>query len=511
MASNKIDTDIDNYTREDLLDLLDLSSVEDVNEDDVMEATRPLITRFSQENDNDLAYFFTEVQNKLLEELDDDDTEEYNEQHDETTQLGNWYQNEHLTQSSKVQSDKVTDRTHKVEVFDNDGANSKMVMKQQQLGVNQTYNLPVAQGTINPNLKNINTRLVNIDSQYRENIFPFTTNTGSPSCSTDFTFDLTDPLFKTTSLKLYSIQIPYSWYVIDSQKGNNCFFIDSSSVIIEDGNYSPTELINEIQNHLTVDFSGIDISYNTRNGKSTFTNNSSTDISMTFYDPNGGLVCDGGCNQNSKINSNLGWVLGFRGQLDTSTNEIVMVYNVPNTSTPIGNNTLVSESLVDTYGPKYFLLVIDDFNQNHLNKGLVGINSLNRTLKLPSYWNADLSCNTLIKPVSYIQSAPRRLSQAQLYTLNEITQSRKATTRNRLSTPTTTDVLGLIPIDKNGAVIGQQIIEDGSTLQLNQRTYFGPVDIERMRVRLVDDKGYTVNLNGADWSFSLIATILYQY
>ena len=32
---------------------------------------------------------------------------------------------------------------------------------------NQTYNLSVAQGTLNPNLKNINTRLVNI-----EKIFP---------------------------------------------------------------------------------------------------------------------------------------------------------------------------------------------------------------------------------------------------------------------------------------------------------------------------------------------------
>jgi hypothetical protein len=513
MASNEIDTDINNYTKDDLLDMLNLSSVEDVDENDIVDATRPLIARFSQENDKNLAYFFTEVQEKLIEEIDDDDDklDEYNEQHDETTQIGNWYQNEHLTQSSKVQSDKVTDRTHKVELFDKDSTNSKMVMKQEQLGVNQTYNLSVAQGTLNPNLKNINTRLVNIDSQYRENIFPFTTNTGSPSCSTDFTFDLTDPLFKTTSLKLYSIQIPYSWYVIDSQKGNNCFFIDGSAVIIEDGNYTPDELISEIQDQLTSGFSGIDISYNPRNGKSFFTNTSSSDISINFYDPTGGLVCEGGCNQNSKINSNLGWILGFRGYLDTTNNEVVMVYNLPHTTPPSGNNILVSESLVDTYGPKYFLLVIDDFNQNHLNKGLVGINSLNRTLKLPSYWNADLSCNPVTKPATYVQNAPRRLSQAQLYTLNEITQSRKATTRDRLSTPTTTDVLGLIPIDKNGAVIGQQIIEDGSTLQLNQRTYFGPVDIERMRVRLVDDKGYTVNLNGADWSFALIATILYQY
>ena len=187
-----------------------------------------------------------------------------------------------------------------------------------------------------------------------------------------------------------------------------------------------------------------------------------------------------------------------------------MVYNLPHTTPPLGNNILVSESLVDTYGPKYFLLVIDDFNQNHLNKGLVGINSLNRTLKLPSYWNADLSCNPVTKPATYVQNAPRRLSQAQLYTLNEITQSRKATTRDRLSTPTTTDVLGLIPIDKNGAVIGQQIIEDGSTLQLNQRTYFGPVDIDRLKIQLLDEYGRVIDLNYMDWSMSLIFETLYD-
>ena len=77
--------------------------------------------------------------------------------------------------------------------------------------------------------------------------------------------------------------------------------------------------------------------------------------------------------------------------------------------------------------------------------------------------------------------------------------------------PTTTDVLAIIPIKKEGLLTGQQFVEYGSTLQLNLRTYFGPVDIDRLKVRLVDDKGFTVNLNGGDWSFSLISENLYQY
>ena len=51
----------------------------------------------------------------------------------------------------------------------------------------------------------------------------------------------------------------------------------------------------------------------------------------------------------------------------------------------------------------------------------------------------------------------------------------------------------------------------GPDLQANERVYFGPVDIERVRVRLIDDKGNTVNLNGVDWSFTLSIEQLYQY
>ena len=62
----------------------------------------------------------------------------------------------------------------------------------------------------------------------------------------------------------------------------------------------------------------------------------------------------------------------------------------------------------------------------------------------------------------------------------------------------------------NTLAYGKQLIDDFN-LDEATRVYFGPVDIERMRVRLVNDKGYTVNLNGNDWSFTLTATALYQY
>jgi hypothetical protein len=54
-------------------------------------------------------------------------------------------------------------------------------------------------------------------------------------------------------------------------------------------------------------------------------------------------------------------------------------------------------------------------------------------------------------------------------------------------------------------------VEFSGSLQDNKRTYFGPVNIDRMRVRLLDDKGNILNLNGAEWSISIISENLYQY
>lgn len=88
-------------------------------------------------------------------------------------------------------------------------------MKRKELDVLNSHPLLIAQDSLNPTLKNINQRLVVIDSQFRSSI--------SPSSSTDFTLDLSDPLTNTLSLKLYSYQIPYSWYVIDKTMGTSFF------------------------------------------------------------------------------------------------------------------------------------------------------------------------------------------------------------------------------------------------------------------------------------------------
>jgi hypothetical protein len=62
----------------------------------------------------------------------------------------------------------------------------------------------------------------------------------------------------------------------------------------------------------------------------------------------------------------------------------------------------------------------------------------------------------------------------------------------------------------SGLANGSSYVEFGGTLQNQERLYFGPVNIHRMTVKLVSDRGDIVDLNGANWSFSLICEQLYK-
>jgi hypothetical protein len=80
--------------------------------------------------------------------------------------------------------------------------------------------------------------------------------------------------------------------------------------------------------------------------------------------------------------------------------------------------------------------------------------------------------------------------------------------------PKTSDVFAVIPLRTaaaTGLTMGQHYIDSGPSLLTNQRAYFGPVVINKLRVTLRDDKGYIVNLHGNDWSFSLVTEELYEF
>ena len=545
--------DVNTYSVDELKELLGLSTEPDAYTlDDIEKHFWLLMNKYPGLAKNG---FLGKAKERILKDLnmDPDATPETNE---EPEDMKEWWSNQYLPNSNPLQNLKITDRKNKVKIFD-DKNGSHDTMKREQLSVLNSHPLLIAQDSLNPTLKNINQRLVVIDSQYRQNIAPFSENTAAPSSSTDFTLDLSDPLTDTLSLKMYSYQIPYSWYVIDKNMGTSYFWVKNLStnivysIAIDDGNYTKAELVTAIQYKLDVvlnntgpPFNGnnLDISYNQFNGKSCFvfdTQVATPNVEVIFYDtekynsyydnvtvvnPLGNQTGIGSTTM--KINNNLGWILGYRPG-DDKTLPIVFSrivrasvnYKVSAVSYPYNlANGLFSDGPIDTYGTRYLIVVLDDFNQNHLNNGLVNIVDTDTTLSVPDYFSPDLpnvcapdpQLGGAMEPF-YVQSLPRKLTQAQVYSINQILDNRNTTYKYRTAGPTTTDVFAIIPLKKQGFDAGDTIIELGSALMYNTRVYFGPVNISRMRVSLQDDKGNTLNLNGSDWSITLMAETLYQY
>ena len=541
--------DVDTYSIDELKELLGLSTDKDAyTVDDIESHFDVLSSKYSRLAKDG---FLNKAKKRILDDLDmnPDAEPKINK---EPSDLNDWWTNQYLPNDNVLQNLKVTDRKNKVKIF-NDENGSHETMKREQLSVLNSHPLLIAQDSLNPTLKNINQRLVVIDSQYRQNITPFSENVNAPSSSTDFTLDLSDPLTDTLSLKLYSYQIPYSWYVVDKNMGTSIFWVRYGttvySIAIDDGNYSKTGLINSIQYKLdtvlnvNAPFNGnhLDISYNQYNGKACFLFNSaapSINVEIIFYDTvnynsyydttssaNPGIQTGVGSTA-MKINNNLGWILGYRPGDDktlpiTFSREVIsgINYNIGASAYPYNLvNGIFSEGPIDTYGTKYLIVVLDDFNQNHLNNGLVNIVDNDTTLSVPDYFSPDLPNVCAPDPQLngeripfYVQSMPRKLTQAQLYSINQILDNKNTTYKYRTTGPTTTDVFAIIPIKKQSNDSGDMIIDLGSSLMYNTRTYFGPVNISRMRVSLQDDKGNTLNLNGSDWAITLMAETLYQY
>ena len=573
-----IDTTVSNYTLTELLTIVGIDN-KNIDKDKITNNTNALFNKFKNK-DSKLADFFLNVQSELLQYVDGLNNEQDDEDDDDASdkiivegfgsmskeavypsgekQITDWFDNQYLKQGDTTQSDKITDRKQKVNVF----GNSHNQMKQQQIATTDTYNLPVKQDSLNPNLKNTINRFINLDSQFRQY-----TN-GIDSTSTDYTCDLSDTIKNALKLSLYSYQIPFGWYVIDTAYGNTCFWISDPSsgivvpVSVPSGNYTQVAF----QTQLNISFAnagftfpapptGITapVNYNPNSGIVTLylydgsyngvddignpiSFNITTSTNIIFFDFTGILQCNVTCGSKSShhFNNTLGWLMGYR---------------IP--YSPVKQAGNVASSVLDLNGTKYLILVIDDYNQNHVNNGLVSISQFSNTLKIPSYYSPDIpyTCitpeqqgNNLSQIISELNSqggeeninnglliagkyddnyastqivlpsAPRTLTKSQLYTINSINSNNNNLTNYLAKAPTSSDILAIIPVKTSvGVPTGSLLVEFSGSLQDSNRTYFGPVNIDRMAVRLLDDKGNVLNLNGIDWCCTIKCECLYQY
>jgi hypothetical protein len=174
---------------------------------------------------------------------------------------------------------------------------------------------------------------------------------------------------------------------------------------------------------------------------------------------------------------------------------------------------LTGDTSVNTTLYNYFYIILDDYNQNHLNDGVVINIQSESKLPLPSYSNlAVQSCNsdgtTIFSSPSLTQNQLTATNTMNLSHVPDITS--QSSIKQKASYPSIQDVFAFIPMKTNGLANGSTYIEFGGTLQNQSRLYFGPVNIHRMSVKLVTNKGDTLDLNNADWSFSFECEQLYR-
>lgn len=220
-------------------------------------------------------------------------------------------------------------------------------------------------GIINPLRKRTIRKNLNIDSRFRESYYT--------TLSTNFNINLPLNMDNVVQMQLSAIEIPTTYFLVSKQYGNNFFTItannDTAIISIPDGNYTENTLIDAINNQLLLQSStalqNVNFAVNLVTSASGSTGSGQTlvgaagagppaltQLELNFQNNESGFE-----DRNTPLPLKLGWILGFRnGKYE-------------------GNLNYVSEGIIDIQAPKYVYLVVDDYNNSVNNNFFSAFNS----------------------------------------------------------------------------------------------------------------------------------------
>ena len=265
--------------------------------------------------------------------------------------------------------------------------------------------------------------------------------------STNFHVDLPLRLSKVVSLQLSALELPSTFYVITKVSGNNFFVLN-----IDDESSGP--LIVSIPDG-NYDYIGLQtyISNFLSTAPGKYKN---IEFLVDINTPSG---------TGPSAGSGKMIVGSSTGNLKFSINFLTDKYGNDDKQTPLPlklgwlmgfrqgyyENALsyVSEGIVDLIGSRYVYLVIDDFN-NSVNDGFYGA------------FNASILNKNILARISL---------QGSVYSYSS---------------------------------------KDNLNLITSPRQYFGPVDIQKLQVQLLDEYGRVIDLNNMDYSFCLTFQTIYD-
>ena len=316
-------------------------------------------------------------------------------------------------------------------------------------------------GKINPIHTPVITKCLNIDTRFRDNLYT--------SQSSDFMFSLPEKIRKVVSMQLSAYEFPATFYNTSASYGNNFFHIsctwgpaldtsmtDVRTLLLPDGNYSAADMITFLNDQLAPKHP--------------------EDQSLVY--PN----------------------------LDSSGifNCIQFALDLNENGSGSGKVTLqASDQLFYTYSDKIISIDLDFTLDQHLRTDLVNITS-------KMGWNLGFIRPRYTGKPKYISDTlPDPAAIRYLYlVVNDFNNSVNNTFIGAFNRwILNNNILARIPI--NGQYFNL-LMENQLSQHLEPRKYFGPVDVQRMHIQILDDHGRVLDINNANYSFCITFKCLYD-
>lgn len=329
-------------------------------------------------------------------------------------------------------------------------------------------------GVVNPLLMNTILKAVNIDTRFRENYYS--------TKSTNITVTLPFRLEKVISYRIVGITLPLTYYNISQSYGNNVMQINvysrtvlgqidaSYNLILPDGCYNTTQLNSTYSSCLSEVINNI-----LENDPNSPNNNPSTpNLNLRYIiDRTSGrsiIAQDKSISGTIEYNFEIIFTVGFNlqsSQVEEDYMRALMLrlgwvlgyrlgkYSSSNVFPPTTYGSIVSEGICFTKFPLYGFLAIDDFNNNANDYYM-------------SVFSSSMSVPNIVAKVNFTEF--------------------------------------------NEAVGAFQAAQGESTSNAinREKRYFGPVNIQKMKITLYDDLGRVLDLNNMDWSLELAFECVYS-
>lgn len=439
--------DITKYSCEDLIELLNLSN--EYNESNILEAKKNLQHKLIKMDNADLSKV-----NDILFFLD-------NAQNKLIQRL----QNINVTGTYEDTQNNVTVVGDHVIINSSNETQGKKAKTWDGKNVEENIFPP---GYLNPiNIKTIK-KAINVDTRFRPEYFL--------TKSSDFTVTLPERVNKVVSMRLSSIELPMTYYALSENLQNTTFKITLSPPLIGPG---PTEFIVKLppgnyEDRWTnsTDAAFIESAVNSalaRVGLQNSTGDSNDCVYKFTIDPVSGRSVFGWEARGSdsityptvKINFNV----NNEGKIDNTTPLMFRlgwqlgfragVYDSSIDTASSSHSAYVSEGVCFINGPRYIYLAINDYNNSSNN-----------------FFTAAFSESILSPHILGRFNVTKGMQESKVF--------------------------------KTGQ-------NESYTESLNRtREYFGPVDIQRLSIQLLDEFGRVIDLNNMDWSFVLSFVCLYD-